>query len=328
MGSNHPSDAAIIEHLLDWVDAGMPGSENSAVAEHLDKCSECSGRSSRLARLLNASRGAGLDGPVFPEAAADGDCPDEQAMARFFLHEMGGKERRAFVSHLEQCDLCRHLVASAVQESTVEPERSPAEAGLERTLEGAAIAPWRRLFGTPRRFAFSGGFAGALVAATLAVFIMTRPAGLPFEVVRQPDLVVRDGRAQGVEEGEILRSGERISIRFFNPEEADIYLLHLQSGSGPTILFPNPSITLANPLAGSRSYEIPPGGYWRLDDRTGLEALFLITSGKDRPDPAELLNAVRTAMGPDGGEEETLRNVQALLEDRFARVSTFRYYHR
>lgn len=104
----------------------------------------------------------------------------------------------------------------------------------------------------------------------------------------------RDG-VRIVEPGETLRSGDRMALQVELDQAAYVYALYADTTGAVHRLFPKEGDVLLQP--GRR--RVPPLGQWlRLDDRTGLENLFVVAQST-RLSTAELESRVQAQLAAD-----------------------------
>jgi anti-sigma-K factor RskA len=96
-----------------------------------------------------------------------------------------GEGLEAHAAHVETCEMCRATIATAAQLSATSSARDPALGFAARMTVGA-----QNRFDTRRRRRIVGGIGGAVAAAALGVFVVTRaPAN---EQASQPAVMAVD----------------------------------------------------------------------------------------------------------------------------------------
>lgn len=118
------------------------------------------------------------------------------------------------------------------------------------------------------------------------------------------------------EDGAPLTSGDKFRIVVRPTVNAHVYVLLLSSSGEPSLLFPNPTMPLANPLPGGQEITIPNDGTFELDNVKGDETLQVLASLQPLGD---LEQRLRTLAGgappPKQPEQGVLGDIGDLLCD-------------
>ncbi|KAB2965760.1 MAG: DUF4384 domain-containing protein [Thermoanaerobaculia bacterium] len=139
----------------------------------------------------------------------------------------------------------------------------------------------------------------AVIAATVAMAMWpdsdpTPPIRLTLRVE-----VERNGKLEGVAEGDQLRSGERLQVQVSADRDLYLYLVQFFADGSTAVLHPEERDHL---LPGGYTLRLPAAGSWfQLDDATGSENLYFVASERpiDEVDSvvATRLRQIRTSSG-------------------------------
>jgi len=141
---------------------------------------------------------------------------------------------------------------------------------------------------------------GAVAAASAAIEPTGAPLSVDVTVLRETQL---DGRwtAQAIADGEVLRDGvgrtdpgDNLKIRIGVPETCYVYAVWIDATAWAVPVFPDgPGLVRDEPLTRGSTVELPTGTDWfYLDDRRGVETLYVLVSRAPRPDVATQLGAL------------------------------------
>lgn len=232
-------------------------------------------------------------------------CPDDELLSAYLEGSLGRKETDRIEEHLILCEKCTdNLILVSQAETTYESveESFPTREMVKRAKALVKVrdtsALWERMsswfFGL-RPVPVMVATSVILVAVTFGVYNLRRPSGpspeLPpsimFNIIaRMPSEIairgtVPDYREIEVQDGGVLRSGEMFRVKFEPQKEAYVYLLSLDSLGNLTKLFPDKDAGPPVKVKPHQTYIIPENDDWfRLDDNTGQETLYLLVSSK------------------------------------------------
>lgn len=230
-------------------------------------------------------------------------CPDDELLAAYLEGNLGEKDRDKIEEHLVACTKCTEsLIASSEVESSYPfTKETLFSDGMVRKVKDLVkpretIPLWERVsswfFGL-RPVPVMVATSVILVAVTLGVYNLHRPSGpspeLPpsimFNIVaRMPSGIVTRGEAPDyrevdVKDGGLLHSGDMFRIKFQLQEEAYVYLLGLDSLGNLTRLFPEKDTDVPGKIKAHEVHIVPEvDGWFRLDDNTGQETVYLLAS--------------------------------------------------
>ncbi|MEZ0372756.1 MAG: DUF4384 domain-containing protein [Candidatus Sericytochromatia bacterium] len=102
---------------------------------------------------------------------------------------------------------------------------------------------------------------------------------------------------QELTENGILKSGDEFQIRFTPSHDAYVYLLNVDTHNQVYPMLPNPQGMSDNRLKGGRSYTLPAEGkYYKLDDKTGLETIYLLAAHQPMSDVKYIVDKAQQAI--------------------------------
>ncbi len=82
-----------------------------------------------------------------------------------------------------------------------------------------------------------------------------------------------------VREGSVLRSSDNFQVHFKTNRDAYVYILLFDSTHEAGQLFPDPKIPLSNRAKAAAENSVPPASQWFwLDDKTGIETIYVLAS--------------------------------------------------
>jgi len=123
------------------------------------------------------------------------------------------------------------------------------------------------------------------------------------------------GRTIVHEDGSPLSSGEAFRVLVRPTVHAFVYVLLLSSSGEASLLFPNPDMSLANPLPGGRDIAIPNDGTFELDDVRGEEHLQVVAATAPLTDLEQRLAQLANGPTPKAPEQSVLGGIGDLLCD-------------
>lgn len=230
-------------------------------------------------------------------------CPDDELLASYLDGGVTEEERERIEEHLVLCSKCTESLISFSEAESSYPsteETFSSEQMVRRVKDlikpRETIPIWERMsswfFGL-RPVPVMVATSVILVAVTFGIYNLRRPSGpspeLPpsimFNIIaRMPSEIatrgtVPDYRQVEVQDGGVLRSGDMFRIKFELQEEAYVYLLALDSLGNLTKLFPGKDTGFPIKVKAHKTYIVPEeDGWFRLDDNTGQEMLYLLAS--------------------------------------------------
>jgi hypothetical protein len=146
------------------------------------------------------------------------------------------------------------------------------------------------------------------------------PLGLRYSIVRQK----AGSQANEVDGGDLFHSGDRFRLHIEANDSGYVYLIERGSSNKWTLLFPSATITGGDNLVQKgRTYELPPGYWFELDSRPGVEKLFLVLSRKPEIDLDRHIRTLADRGGPVGAAEVSEEIVTGLREKVQARDLVF-----
>lgn len=230
-------------------------------------------------------------------------CPDDEVLAAYLTGNLSEEERERIEEHLVVCrDCTENLISSSEVESSYQSteETFTTEQMVRRAKQLVKARDTSAL-----RERMSSWFFGLrpvpvmvavsilLVAVTFSVYNLRRPSGLSPElppsimfniIARMPSEIatrgtVPDYRDVEVQDGGVLHSGDMFRIKFELEQEAYVYLLSLDSLENLTRLFPEKDTDVPVKVKAHEAYIVPEGdGWFRLDNSTGRETIYLLAS--------------------------------------------------
>jgi len=233
-------------------------------------------------------------------------CPDDQVLAAYHEGSLTQEKTEGIEEHLALCDRCtENLIVLSETVNSFEPAKESLATkemvkrakNLVKPIPDDAPSLWERVFSwlsSIRPIPIMAAACAALVLVVLGlynVYMPHEPGGkesIPFGlriIAKIPDEMVTRGKTPTykeveIKDGGVLQSGDMFRIRFEVQTNAYVYLLALNSQGDLNKLFPGRDGTpfKAKPR---EYYTVPYGNEWfRLDDKTGKERLYLISSPK------------------------------------------------
>jgi hypothetical protein len=113
-----------------------------------------------------------------------------------------------------------------------------------------------------------------------------------------------------VEDGDVLRSGNGLHMTLHLEAPRHVYLAMLGSSGEATLVLPPEGRNLPRPIPAGARLDLPPRGqFFRLDDNTGREAVFVVATAGPLGDPGRVVRILEAA-GADHGA--AARRLEAL----------------
>ena len=305
--------------LIELLDGRLPEGRAARVREHLKGCATCRRKLEGLEWTLKALAPCGEQGAMAPRPEGGAPCRDVSELHRYYRNLLPPDEAAEVRAHLKRCGACSHLLAGFVEEQLVEA----AEEAWPEAQRAPAVRP---LF----RPGFALGLSGAAAAFALAALLVWQGAGPPdyaFQVVAQKAAPVRAGTTFPLLPGSVLQAGDRFRIRFTAGDDLYLYILLYTSEGKAEVLFPGPEIDMAHELRGGHVYEIPPGGFWPLDEKTGVETLFLVATRRPLEGVERVPADLERVLAPLPPGPDRVRAAEDFLRESFGNVRTFPIDH-
>ena len=239
-----------------------------------------------------------------------GECPGEGDLARFVEGTMDEREAESIAEHLVLCSKCCDCVVFLnkvinFQEEEEMPEvpawqvrkvsalvedkkRRIRKKGTTTILEDIAQSI-RDFFSfdwmaQPIPVAVRSGALAILVVivvSTTFFYYRTPSLGLHMEVMGKSGMVSMRGKPEIIKEGDTLYSNDYCRVNFELDQDAYAYVLYHDSTDKLHQLYPDPAQATPRKVKGKEKYSIPEGGNWfKLDDNTGTETVFVLASEK------------------------------------------------
>lgn len=227
-------------------------------------------------------------------------CPDDEVLAAYYEEKLDKEERERIEEHIAFCNQCaENLLAFAEAKRSYSPDeeaRSTAKM-LRRAKSLIEKKEKPRLLDRISSWLTTQRLRPAMVmaAVVLAVVVvgifrlqaptpeMPLPAQLNLIARTQTGDVTRgssgEHRVVDVETGGVLYSGDLIKVRFTPQEDIYAYLLGVDSLGNLTMLLPEKPAGAPAHFKAGEIVEFPKKGNWlELDEKSGEEKIFLITS--------------------------------------------------
>lgn len=119
-------------------------------------------------------------------------------------------------------------------------------------------------------------------------------------------LYEKNGVPEQMFNGMTLKSGDFYSIYFIPEQECFVYVYQVDSSGAVYRLFPNPAFSREwNPVQKDKSYQVPEGDRFYLDDVTGEERMYLVAS---REAATKLENLFARLENANGAQKEEFKN--------------------
>jgi len=227
-------------------------------------------------------------------------CPDDELLAAYHAGNLTQEERERIEEHLSVCSQCIESLISftEVETSYDTIKETFTTKEMVKKAKGLVKAPGK----PPLKEIVSSWLSGfkpapamALATIVMAVVVfgiyylyMPSPEMSPFAklniIARMPSGILIRGETPDykdveIQNGDVLHSGDMFRIRFELDEEAYVYVLSMDSLGNITKLFPPKDAESHIKLKPYETHVIPKEKEWfRLDDNTGKEALYLLSS--------------------------------------------------
>ena len=227
-------------------------------------------------------------------------CPDDELLAAYHTGNLTQEERERIEEHLSVCSQCiESLISFAEVESSYDSTKKTfTTKEMVKKAKGLVKAPEK----PPLKEIISSWLSGfkpaqAMALATIVMAVVVfgvyylnipSPVISPFAkfniIARMPSGILIRGKTLDykdveIQDGGVVHSGDMFRIRFELDEEAYVYVLALDSLGNITKVFPPKGAEPHIRLKPHETHVIPKEKRWfRLDDNTGKEALYLLSS--------------------------------------------------
>ena len=230
-------------------------------------------------------------------------CPDDQLLAAYHEGGMTREETKRIEMHLLLCERCTENISllSEVKDSSSSDQQSHATKEMVQRAKdlipplvkpslGERFSQWLSAF---RPFPTFATASGALLVLIFSIYSLYSPngsngtkpglislsiiAGVPSGgVTRGKTPIYKDAELQ---EGSVLRSGDRFRIKFELQEGAYVCLLSLNSQGDLAKIFPGKATSSLFRAEPGVTYFVPRDeGWFELDDNKGVEKIYLLVS--------------------------------------------------
>jgi len=258
------------------------------------------------------------------------ECPDEADLACFAEGIMDEKERERVEGHLISCSkCCDYVVCLNKVINFPEEERLPEiptgqlgkvsalVKGREKEVHTTDIASslpgiiqsMREFFdfswiAQPIPVAVRSGALALVVLLIVSTTFLYRQQGAPIdvtmEVIGKTSEIATRGTPGGetiekiVKDGDTLYSDDYCRINFETDQDAYAYVLYYDSTGNLHQLYPDPDTEIPQKVKGNTAYTIPEGEnkWFQLDNRSGMETVFVLASNKPISNLKETLGVV------------------------------------
>ena len=232
-------------------------------------------------------------------------CPDDEILGAYIEGRLSEKERDRTEEHLALCEKCaENIVAiSEIESSASYSEETYASRNMVRKAKGL-IKPNAPDGILKRLSSWINTLTPIPVMAAVAVILfvgitvfyqvktshdpsLKSPASIKMTLLARTSsgMTIRGEtphyKEVEVKDGGILRSGDMFRVKFKLKNEAYVYVLSLDSLGNLAMLFPDRDVKGGIKFKPNEVYIIPVKDRWfRLDDNTGRETVYLIASPK------------------------------------------------
>ena len=232
-------------------------------------------------------------------------CPDDEILGAYIEGRLSEKERDRTEEHLALCEKCaENIVAiSEIESSASYSEETYASRNMVRKAKGL-IKPNAPDGILKRLSSWINTLTPIPVMAAVAVILfvgitvfyqvktshdpsLKSPASIKMTLLARTSsgMTIRGEtphyKEVEVKDGGILRSGDMFRVKFKLRNEAYVYVLSLDSLGNLAMLFPDRDVKGGIKFKPNEVYIIPVKDRWfRLDDNTGRETVYLIASPK------------------------------------------------
>ena len=176
--------------------------------------------------------------------------------------------------------------------------------------------------------AMAGMADGGLIGNLLKAILNKRPDDSDYsEALRKTGQVVlrfsfhisKGGKLTEIENGDKVRSGDRMQIRIRPQADTYLFVLNLDAGGHLYVLFPRQEED--HFIRGGREIVIPAGNqYFVADEQTGEEKIFLVASTLPLDFLAHELDRYFAA-GPEGGNSRAVSTLDGLKARGFSEIA-------
>lgn len=284
------------------------------------------------------------------EMAKPGKCPDEADLARFTEGIMDEKESEGIEEHLVYCSKCCDYVVSLNKVVQFQAEEDLPEVPAWQVRRVSALVEDKkkriRKKGTttilediaqsireffsfdwmtqPIPVAVRSGalaFLVVVVISTTFFYYRTPSLGLHMEVMGKPGAIsAMRGKPKIIKEGDTLFSNDYCRINFQLEQDAYTYVIYHDSTGNLHQLYPDPALAAPQKIKANTKYTIPKEeeNWFKLDDNTGTETVFVLASKKPINGLQETFDIVQ------GSSKEEILEV---FKDRAAVVKVLSFKH-
>ena len=145
--------------------------------------------------------------------------------------------------------------------------------------------------------------AGAIAVAAIAGWFALRPAANPLNLNAAFYREGQQGREQLVD-GAPIELGDRLRLELSSNRSTWLYVLNDDGSAEPTVLFPLPGVTPANPLQQGTRWQLPgkdgiTGLSWQVDAEAARETFIVVASATPLPALERSIAQWRHAVSPD-----------------------------
>ena len=316
--------------------------ERELIEAHLDDCPKCKNEVGLLSRIHEELRDAGEEGFGEVQGKVDRCCPEINALHNFLTGTSGWFESKRIKQHFVECTSCSYLITDYLKEDNqwIHEESTPSSellCSLERIPEardGYVKSASERAFGSFRSLRVRPSFLGTAAAVALAmwailIFLPQYPLSVKSDFMAETSYLTRSTRTIPLMPGSVLYSGDAFFLNVRTNRNAFIYLIGYDSQGKCTQIFPAEGLTPANPLLGKKSYRIPDGKAWPLDEHIGTETVFLAAS----EGPVGDIKSIVKEMNQIKNEgrlirQEAVERMEELLKEHFAAIDVLSFEHK
>ncbi|MBL7202836.1 MAG: DUF4384 domain-containing protein [Desulfobacteraceae bacterium] len=232
-------------------------------------------------------------------------CPDDEILGAYIENRLSEKERDRTEEHLALCRKCTENIVAISEIETSPPYTEEIYASPNMVRRAKDLIKPKETDGILKRLSsWITDFRPIPVMAAAAVILfvgitvfyqvqtsheptLKTPVSIKLSLLaRTPSGIVTRGetphyREVEISDGGTLRSGDMFRVEFKLKKEAYVYILSLDSLGNLAKLFPDRDSEAHSKFKSGRAYAIPMKDRWfRLDDNTGRETVYLIASPK------------------------------------------------
>jgi len=245
-------------------------------------------------------------------------CPDDEILGAYLEGRLSEKERDRTEEHMALCRKCaENIVAiSEIESSPPYSEDTYASPNMVRKAKGlikpnAPDGILKRLSSWISTLTPIPVMAAAAVILLVGITVFyqvqtSHEPSLKTPISIKMTLLARTSsgiairgetphyKEVEVKDGGILRSGDMFKVKFKLKDEAYVYVLSLDSLGNLAMLFPDRDGIAGKKFKPNELHTIPVKDKWfRLDENTGQETLYLIASPETIEDIAERIEKVK-----------------------------------